>query len=226
MLAIIPARGGSKGLPGKNIKLLNNKPLIAYTIEAALKSNNISRVIVSTDDEKIAKIALDFGAEIPFMRPDNLATDDAKSIDVYQYTIEHLEKKYNMKINEFIVLQPTSPLRNEKHIDEAIALFIEKKADSVISYTEENHPIFWHKFVNEQGKFEDIFQGDYLKNRQEIKPTYYPNGAIYVFKKDLIFQNAYYTNKSYAYLMEKINSVDIDTKDDFKYIEFLINNEK
>lgn len=223
MLAIIPARGGSKGLPGKNIRKLNDKPLIAHTIEQALNSKNISKVIVSTDDDEIAKIALQYGAEIPFIRPEHLASDIALAIDNYIYTIERLQKENKTKINEFIVLQPTSPLRTSEDIDNAINLFYEKDADSVISYTEEHHPITWHKQINDDLSFTNIFE-DKLQNRQEIKTTYYPNGAIFIFKFNLVLQKKYYSEKSYAYIMPRNRSVDIDTIDDFKYIEFLIQN--
>lgn len=222
MIAIIPARGGSKGLPGKNIKLLNGKPLIAYTIEAALNSEKISRVIVSTDDKEIADVALQYGAEIPFMRPGFLASDNAKSIDVYNYTIERLKNEEKIKINEIVVLQPTSPLRTSKHIDEAIDIYLKKDADSVISYCKEDHPVFWHKFINNDGTFEEIFSEDYQKNRQEIKPTYYPNGAIYIFKKNILLTRQYYTDKSFAYIMGQKCSIDIDTNEDFKYAEWLL----
>src|SRR5699024_5514424 len=135
MIAIIPARGGSKGLPGKNIRLLNGKPLISYTIIEALNSEKISRVIVSTDDTQIAEIAIQYGAEVPFLRPDYLSTDTSKAIDNYTYTIERLnDEGVNLApINNFVVLQPTSPLRTRNDIDKAINLFYEKKADSVIS---------------------------------------------------------------------------------------------
>lgn len=222
MIAIIPARGGSKGLPGKNIKLLNGKPLIAYTIEAALHSKKITRVIVSTDDAKIAEISKKYGAEIPFMRPSFLASDNAKSIDVYNYTIERLQKEEKIEINEIVVLQPTSPLRTYKHIDEAIDIYLKKNADSVISYCKENHPIFWHKFINEDGGFENIFSEDYQKNRQDIRATYYPNGALYVFKKHILSEGIYYNDNSFVYVMERKYSVDIDTQDDFEYCEYLI----
>lgn len=221
MIAIIPARGGSKGLPEKNIKLLNGKPLIAYTIEAAIKAKHISRIIISTDDEKIAEIAVKHGAECPFMRPDFLATDQARSIDVLKFTIEELEKKEKIAIPEIMVLQPTSPLRTAKNIDEAAEIFYEKKADSVISYCKEHHPIFWHKFLTEDGKFQDIFENK-LQNRQDEKPTYFPNGAIYIFKKKLIFAEQYYTENSFAYLMGRNQSVDIDTQDDFDYASYLL----
>ena len=221
MLAIIPARAGSKGLPGKNIKLLQGKPLIAHTIEQALKAKNVSRVIVSTDDGEIARIALKYGAEVPFMRPKSLATDTALSVDNYIYTIKKLQKENNIKIKEFIVLQPTSPLRTSNDIDNAINLFYKKEADSVISYSKENHPITWHKQINNDLSFTNIFE-DKLQNRQDIKTTYFPNGAIFIFKFNIISQKKYYTQKSFAYIMPRNRSIDIDTIDDFEYAEFLL----
>ncbi len=221
MTAIIPARGGSKGLPGKNIKLLHGKPLIAHTIEQALQAKSISKVIVSTEDKEIAEIALKYGAEIPFMRPKYLASDTALSVDNYIYTIKRLQKENNTKINDFIVLQPTSPLRTSEDIDNAINLFFEKDADSVISYTEEHHPISWHKKINADLSFINIFENKLL-NRQEISKTYYPNGAIFIFKFKIILQRKYYTKKSFAYIMPRNRSVDIDTTEDFEYAEFLM----
>ncbi len=224
MIAIIPARGGSKGLPGKNIKPMNGKPLIAYTIEAAIKSKNIDRVIISTDDEEIAEVSRQFGGEIPFMRPAKLATDTASSIDVFKYTLERLEKDEDIKIDDFIVLQPTSPLRTAKHIDEAIDMFYEKKANAVVGYCREAHPIFWHKYIGDNGKVSNIFTGDYYgKNRQEIRTTYYPNGALFVFNREYIFNNDDYSVDCYPYIMDRIFSIDIDTIDDFRYAEFIIN---
>lgn len=222
MLAIIPARGGSKGLPGKNIKELKGKPLIAYTIEAALKSKYITRVIVSTDDMEIVKVAKQYGAEVPFIRPSELASDTAKAIDTYQFVCNRLEVEEKFKITNFIVLQPTSPFRTEQHIDSAVDLFKKRKADSVISFCKENHPIYWHKHVSELGEIKSIFP-ETIKNRQEEKPTFFPNGAIYIFKREIINKGHYYTNSSFAYIMDRKNSVDIDTKEDFEYAEFLLN---
>lgn len=220
MIAIIPARGGSKGLPGKNIKLLNKKPLIAYTIEAALNAENVSRVIVSTDDESIASVAKIYGAEIPFMRPAELASDTALSIDTYEYTIKRLEDEENISIPNFVVLQPTSPLRSCQDIDAAINLFLKKNAFSVISFCKEHHPISWHKHINESGKIKSIFE-DELQNRQDLKTTYFPNGAIYILTKKVFETRNYYTENSYAYIMQRKNSVDIDTVDDFELAEWL-----
>lgn len=222
MLAIIPARGGSKGLPGKNIKDLKGKPMIAYTIEAALKSEKISRVLVSTDSKEIEKVAKYYGAEVPYLRPASLSDDKASSLDVYRYVIDKIEQEQKNKIEEFMVLQPTSPLRNEVHIDEAINLYENKKADSVVSYCKEPHSIFWHKYIEGDGSFVEIFKDNFQKNRQEIRNTYYPNGAIYIFNRKVLETGRYYSERSYAYLMDRNVSIDIDDIEDFQYAEFLM----
>jgi N-acylneuraminate cytidylyltransferase/CMP-N,N'-diacetyllegionaminic acid synthase len=221
MIAIVPARGGSKGLPGKNIKDLFGKPMIAYTIEEALKSKYITEVIISTDCKEIEQVAIKYGAKSPFLRPEYLASDTAKAIDNYIYTIDRLNKEFEYDIKDFVVLQPTSPLRTIEDIDGAIELFKDKNADSVVSYTEEHHPIEWHKYITEDGKFENIFE-EKLLNRQEIKKSYFPNGAVFVFNYDMVKQEKYYSDDSYVYIMPRFRSVDVDTMEDFKYIEFLM----
>ncbi|KKL87879.1 hypothetical protein LCGC14_1930300 [marine sediment metagenome] len=222
MIAIIPARGGSKGLPGKNIKPLAGIPLICHTIKQAMKSTVIDKVFVSTDDENIAKIAIEAGADCPFLRPQHLSTDKSLVNDTYIYLLEQLSQFYDKEILDFAVLQPTSPLRMVDDIDNAINLFLNKNADSVVSYTEEHHPIRWHKYIDQDFQFEDIFEQT-MANRQEYRISYYPNGAIYVFKSKLIKQGKWYSKKSFAYLMPRSRSVDIDTYDDFMLAECLIN---
>jgi CMP-N,N'-diacetyllegionaminic acid synthase len=221
MIAIIPARGGSKGLPGKNIKSLNGKPMIAYAIEAALACTQISEVIVSTDDEEIYQIGLQYGAKDTFLRPSELAGDNALAIDNYIYTLERLQREYHYAIDAFIVLQPTSPLRTIADIDAAITLFKNNNADSVISYCEEQHPVSWHKYLNEDGRLENIFP-DEIKNRQDVRTSYYPNGAIFVFSYRLIKSGRYYGDHTFSYLMPRQRSVDVDTLDDFEYAQFLM----
>lgn len=221
MIAIIPARSGSKGVPGKNIKLLNAKPLIAYTIEAAKQSHYVSRIILSTDSHEIAKIGMSYGAEVPFLRPMELSTDNSEAVDTYLYTIDRLQREENIKISNIVVLLPTSPLRKPEDIDAAVSIFVNKNADSVISYTKEDHPIQWHKFINPDGSFENIFE-DSIRNRQEHKPTYYPNGSIYVFKSDLLRTRKYYSDKSFGYIMPKERSIDIDSQLDFYIGEVLL----
>ena len=225
MIAIVPARGGSKGLPGKNIKDLLGKPMIAYTIEEALRSKNISEVIVSTDYKEIESVAIKYGAKSYFLRPEHLASDHAKAIDNYIYTIDRLNECFGYDIENFVVLQPTSPLRTVEDIDGAIKLFKDKNADSVISYTEEYHPVEWHKYIAKDGKFENIFN-EKLLNRQEIRKSYFPNGAVFVFDYNLIKQKKYYSNNSYAYVMPRNRSIDVDTLEDFRYIEFLLQEKK
>ncbi len=225
MIAIIPARGGSKGLPGKNIKDLLGKPLIAYSIEAALSSKHISEVIISTDDQGIYDTAVKYGAKKTFLRPKNLAGDNSLAIDNYIYTIKRLNDEFDYNIADFVVLQPTSPLRNSRDIDNAIKIFKQKNADSVISYTEEHHPVSWHKYIDKSGGFENIFP-DNIQNRQANRPSYFPNGAIFVFNLDLIKDKKYYSEKSYPYVMPRERSVDIDTAEDFDYVEYLMRKHK
>lgn len=222
MIAIVPARGGSKGLPGKNIKELNGKPLIAYTIEAALQSQYISDVIVSTDDRAIYDIAISCGAKETFLRPRNLSEDSSLAIDNYIYTVARLEREFGYNVDSFVVLQPTSPLRSSLDIDGSIELFKARNADSVVSYCEESHPITWHKYLSEDNRFENIFDDIALRNRQDSRPSFFPNGAVYVFARDLIERREYYSNNSYAYIMPASRSVDIDTLDDFNYARFLL----
>jgi len=224
VIAIIPARSGSKGLPGKNIKKMNDKPLIWYTINAAKKSKFVDKIIVSTDDNEIAKITKSYEVEVPFMRPKKLARDDSLAIDNYIYTIDRLNKEFNYNIGEFIILQPTSPLRTSLDIDSAIQIFKEKKADSVISVSEAIHPPIWSKTINEKGILRDYFDikiGN--KNRQNIEKAYMPNGAIFIFKYSLIKEKySYYSNKTYPYIMPLERSIDIDSKLDFEFAEYLM----
>lgn len=221
--AIIPARGGSKGLPRKNILKLAGKPMIAWTIEAALNSKYISDVIVSTDDEEIAEISRKYGAQIPFMRPKELATDDSIAIDTYLYTVEKLNLEYNKNIEEFVVLQPTSPLRKSVHINEAIQLFYNKEADSVLSFYENPHPTNWLKLIDENGYLTNYEKKLELKNRQDYQKTYLPNGAILILKYALMKKyRTYYFEKTRPYLMDKNSSIDIDDAFELIVAELLL----
>ncbi|MEY8759788.1 acylneuraminate cytidylyltransferase family protein [Chryseobacterium tongliaoense] len=220
MIALIPARGGSKGLPGKNLKILKGKPLIAYTIEAALKVKGITKVIVSTDDHQIAETAKKYGAIVPFMRPDFLATDTATSKDVIIYTLKKLlENKES--IESFILLQPTSPLRDDQDILSAIEFFDSNGADAVISYCEEYHPLRWHKYINDKGNLEDIFEKA-GEQRQAERKSYFPNGAIYIYDTEKYLTDSIKSQNTYAFVMPRNKSIDIDTIDDFEYCEYLI----
>lgn len=224
MLAIVPARGGSKGVPGKNIKELCGKPLIAYTIDEAKKSQIIDRLVLSTDDEQIAKVSEKYDIEIPFMRPPKLSQDSSLAIDNYIYTLDRLNKEFKTQHDEFIVLQPTSPFRLASDIDAAISLFYEKNADSVISVCEAPHPPTWSKRMDPSGRLKSYFEmKSDNKNRQEIESAYIPNGAIFILKLSSIKSiYSYYTDKTYGYEMPSARSIDIDTPLDFEFAEFLM----
>lgn len=225
MIAIIPARGGSKGLPKKNIRLLSGEPLISYTIKAAQKSKYISKVIVSTDSLEIAETAKEFGAQVPFFRPPELAADTSKAIDAYLYTVEKLNAEFNEEIKDFAVLLPTSPLRSAEDIDKAVEIYYKMKAETVISVVDAEYPPAWYKKINKNGILVDYFKGeDNSLNRQEAEKTYLPNGAIYIFNYNSLKTNYnYYNDATYPCIMSRESSVDIDTEMDFKLAELIIN---
>lgn len=225
MLAIIPARGGSKGLPGKNIRLLKGRPLIQYTIEAALMAKAVSRIVVSTDSPDIARISIHAGGEVPFMRPKELASDQSMALDTYLYTCDKLIKETGKVINDIIVLQPTSPLRKSFDIDNAVKIYYRKKALSVISVTDSPCPLHWHKVIDGQGVLRKFLPdtGADQKNRQETLETYVPNGAVYVFNYPYLRrEKSYYSHRTYPYLMPRERSVDIDSEWDFKLAEIIM----
>lgn len=216
MLAIIPARKGSKGLKNKNRLIISKLPLIAHSILAAKKSKKISKIIVSTDCKEIAKISKKYGAEVPFYRKKRLANDNSMVMDSYFEVIDRLFIKDTIK--NFVALLPTSPLRSSTDIDNAINLFFKKKASSVISMTEAHYPIDWNHFVNKNKSvrpFNSKFNA--VKNRQKIKKTFIPNGSIYVFDYKILKKTRrYYHKNTFAYLMPHENSIDIDNKLDFE----------
>ena len=211
-------------MPGKNIMPFCGKPLIAWTIEAALACNFLDRVIVSTDSEEIAEIAGNYGAEVPGLRPRELSLDNSSAIDVYIYLWEKLFAKAKSDPVPFVVLQPTSPLRTTEDINIAVKLFHEKKADSVISVSEASHPPVWAKKIDENGILKDYFKTqDSLANRQQIPVAYMPNGAVFIIKKELVStKRSYYSEKTYPYLMPFERSLDIDNIWDFRIAEFIM----
>ena len=226
IIAIIPARGGSKGIPRKNIKLLAGKPLIAYTIEAALKSRYLDRVIVSTEDKEIREIAIEYGAEV-IKRPKKLAADTIKTIDVIFHFLKVLkEKKYNPRI--IVLLQPTSPLRTKADIDSAIKLFFKKKPESVVSICEVEHPPYWYLKINSGGSLEPFIKSQYLyKRHQDVPKVYRPNGAIYIAEPKTLYRyKTFYCKKTLPYFMPVERSIDIDNEIDLKLTKLIIQNEK
>jgi len=224
MIAIIPARGGSKGLPGKNTRVLGGIPLICHSIKTALSAASISRVIVSTDDEAIASIAKDCGAEVPFIRPIELANDNSMVMDAYLHMIDRIADEIQQPIDSFVALLPTVPLRLPEDINEAVKIFKIKKANSVISVTESAIPIQWYRRITNEGVLCDYLpEFNATMNRQELEQTYVPNGAVYVFRTEVLrTTRQYYTEKTYPYIMPRERSADIDVLLDFEWAEFLL----
>ena len=219
-LAIIPARGGSKRLPQKNILDLCGKPLISWSIEAALKSKYISKVVVSSDDEEILNISSNFGADI-IKRPYELANDTATTFDAIKHTINNLEK-----YDYIVLLQPTSPLRNENQIDEAIELLEEKQADAIVSVCEMDHSPLWSNTLPKDGNMNNFLRDEVLNKRsQDLEKYYRVNGAVYICKTDKLLENKSFFLKDniFAYIMDKKNSIDIDEEIDFEIAKVLIN---
>ncbi len=219
VLALIPARGGSKGLPGKNIMLFAGKPLIAWTIEEAKKSKYIDRLIVSTDSEEIAEISRKFGAEVPFLRPEKISTDSASTIDVIEDALNRLINFQSSSFEYCILLQPTSPLRTVKHINESFGLLNKNdQSDSVISVQAIKENPHWMKKINENGFLEDLLDTNDNYNRRQDLPNYYRfNGAIYLFSiKSFLKSKKIMSKKTLPYIMGEKSSVDIDTLSDFE----------
>ena len=222
VLAIIPARGGSKGLPKKNIKELGNKPLIAWSIDAAKQSQLIDRVIVSTDSDEILKIATEYDAEAPFKRPKELASDTATTLDVLTHAINYY-KQQNQEFDYLVLLQPTSPFRKEGDIDKMIKLAIESNADMVVSVKETSANPYYVLFEeNENGFLKKSKEANFTR-RQDCPTVYEYNGSIYVIKIDsLLKQNSLVFSKTIKYEMDEYHSVDIDNQFDFDFAEFLL----
>ena len=178
MLALIPARGGSKGLPGKNIKLLAGVPLIAWSIRAAQAARTITRIVVTTDDPAIAAVALEHGAEVPCLRPAELAGDDSPAWAAYLHMADELERRGSAAVEAFTILQPTSPLRTAGDIDAAVELFRARQAQAVISVSATPHPASWLRRIDSDGVLRPFLDGPLANaNRQQCPPTFMPNGA-------------------------------------------------
>jgi len=222
-IAIIPARSGSKGLENKNIKLLNGKPLIAYSIDAAIESNMFLDVIVSTDNQYYADIAKQYGANVPFLRDESLAGDNISTNIVIQDVLERVKDK---KYENFMILQPTSPLRRAEDIIKALNMFAEKKANSVISVCETEHSPLYTGIIPESLSIDGFLEKDIKFRRQDLPKYHRLNGAIYLSKIDyfLRYKNLY-KKKSYAYIMDKKRSIDIDDELDFLIAETILRNQ-
>ena len=221
IVAIIPARGGSKGIPRKNVKQLFGKPLIVWTIEHAKKSRYIGRITVSTEDKEISEISKKCGAEV-IERPEELAKDETPTIDVIFHVLRVI-KAENFEPGLVVLLQPTSPLRNAQDIDNAIELFLKNDCESVVSVCEVEHSLYW-SFEIENRYLKPIFGGKYLNmRRQDLPKVYTPNGAIYVSTPEILWKyKSFYCSKTIPYIMPPERSVDIDNEIDFMLAELLM----
>jgi CMP-N,N'-diacetyllegionaminic acid synthase len=226
ILAVIPARGGSKGVFRKNVKNIAGKPLIQWTIEAALESKYIDEIIVSTEDEEIAQISANLGAKVPFLRPPDLARDNSKTIDVINHLLVKLELEYNKYFDIILILQPTSPLRTSKHIDQAISFFLlDKSADSLVSCVKVPH-IFHPESLMKLSS--NNYLESYIVNsnppfrRQDKSELYARNGAaIYLTRREKISEFIFGGNLI-CFEMDEVDSIDIDTLEDFNNAENLL----
>jgi N-acylneuraminate cytidylyltransferase len=213
ILAVIPARGGSKGLPRKNILVLAGKPLIVWTIEAAKKSTMIDRFVLSSDDSEIIDVAKRWGCEVPFIRPKELSQDDTPGVDPVLHALEMLCENYDY----VVLLQPTSPLRKAEDIDACIELCMKSGSPSCVSVVLSEQNPYWMYSINSMHQLQPIMKNRFNYIRRQDLPTIYSlNGAVYVAKpKWLVKTKRFITDETIGYVMPKERSVDIDSKIDF-----------
>ena len=228
VLGIITARGGSKSLPRKNVLPLGGKPLIAWTIEAALLAKRLDRVILTTDDDEIAGIAREYGCDVPFKRPAELAQDTSHHPEVLIHAARYLADELNDSYDTVLCLQPTVPFRRAEHIDEAVDQFLRAGVESLISLKLQDYPPWW-MFTLHNDRIRPAFEykpgvNVFNLERQEFPRVYRPNGAIYLTRTDSLCANGRIVNPDDCayYLMDEIDSVDIDTVADFAMAEAMM----
>lgn len=224
ILAVIPARGGSKGVLKKNIRPLGGLPLIVHSIQACQGAQLLDSYIVTTDDEEIAAVAKAAGAPVPFVRPAALATDSAKAIPVIQHALTFMEEANHTTYDAVMMLQPTTPFRTAEDIDNAIRILMETGADSVISVVDvEGHHPARMKFLEGDRLVDPDFCEAYENQpRQELRPMYIRNGAIYLTRRDVLMSGSFKGKDCRALVMEAERSVNIDNMRDFEYAAFLL----
>ena len=223
ILAIITARGGSKGIPGKNIKSFLGKPLLSWTIREAKKSRYLDKVIVSTDSPAIAAVASKFGADVPFLRPHALARDCATQMDVVIHALTFFKERY-IDFDVVVVLQPTSPLREYIDIDRAIEMLFKKNAEAVISVCEAFTTPCWMNVLPTSGCMNNFLgTGFKSKPRQRLSRYFQLNGAVYAgFIKHIVKHKSFHGKRTFAYIMPKERSIDIDDMFDFQCAQALL----
>lgn len=227
VLGLICCRGGSKGVPGKNIRLLKGKPLITYTIETAKNCKKLNDVIVSTDDETIFQTAKQLGCNIPFVRPKNLATDGASKWPVFIHAVEMYESQTGVKVDYIADLDVTVPLKTAEDIDGAITMAVEQNAEVVITgYIPEKNPFFNMMIVGENGIAKVVASSPIpIVRRQDAPVVYGLSGAAFVVKKTALYKYEHWCKAPCKiYPIPKEHALDIDTETDFKFIEFLAEN--
>ena len=226
-IVLICARGGSKGLPRKNIKPLNGIPLIGWSINIAKQIDRISRIIVSTDSEEIAKVALEYGAEVPFMRPKELAQDDSPEWLVWKHAIKHVESYGNEDIDAIIVLPVTAPLRSVKDVNSCIDLFEESEVDSVITVSEASRSPYFNMIVNNDSGYASlvISPENQITRRQDAPEVFDMTTVAYVVNTNVVkLSNSIFEGKVKSIIIPQERSIDIDTLLDFKIAECLVLN--
>ena len=228
ILGLITARGGSKGLPRKNILPLAGKPLIAWTLEAARRSRRVDRVVVSTDDQEIASVSRQWGAEVPFIRPAELARDESGHMDVVIHAVDWLAREQHYCPDYVLLLQPTSPLRSTEDIDAAVDLILARGADSLIGICEvQQHPYLVRK-ITEEGRLADFMAdvpppGSTERRRQNWPPAYVENGAIYLTRTTVLLERrTFLPEKTIPYIMPMQRSLEIDNAWDMRLVEAVI----
>lgn len=220
-VAVILARGGSKRLPGKSLRLLCGRPLIAYTIEAAQQAERLSRTIVSTDNLDIARVAAELGAEVPFLRPPEFAGDTSSPVEALRHAAAWLQGA-ETNFDTMVALQITSPMRRGPHIDGAIDLFDATASDTVTAVSAAAVHPYWH-WQPDGGVIKPFFSPTHVAmSRHELPPALTENGAVYVFRRAVLDNGSIYGDRIAGYLMSESESVDIDTLEDFEYAEFLM----
>jgi len=222
IVCVIPARGGSKGLPGKNIKKLLDKPLIAYTIEHAKSSKYIDRVIVSTDSQDIADVAKQYKAEVPFIRPGELASDNSSTLDVLIHAIDWIERSEGYSFSILVLLHVTTPLRKVEDVDNCIELLVRERADNVFSVTEAHRNPYFNMVEKRDNAVRLVKEGNFI-TRQSASPVFDINCSIYLWWKDILKEKkSLFLDKTQIYIMPKERSIDIDDLIDFKIAEILL----
>lgn len=229
VLAIIPARSGSKSVKDKNIRLMNGKPMLAYSIEHALSSERINRVIVSTDSEKYAQIAKKYGAEVPFLRPEEISGDKSLDIEVFEHALKFLKDTEGYEADIVVQLRPTYPIRNVKDIDNMVDILINNRSvDSVRCIAAANEVAYKMWFLKEDGMLEPILKDipeAYNMPRQELPKIYYQNACIDVTRPEVILEkHSMSGERIQGYLME--HNFDIDTEEEFQRAEAYLRDEK